>query len=62
MSVQSNTELITRLLQDLPRKYKDPRMQFVYEHGYLISILATLAHNDSWVHTALVKILNKRNK
>jgi hypothetical protein len=52
-------QLIERLLDSQSKKYSDhSTAKFAYQRGYLIGLLARLAHNDSAVKKQILQRLS----
>ena len=51
-------ELINTLLRSLPQQHQTVKDQMLYERGYLTGLLASLAHNDSYIQSLLIKKVN----
>ena len=59
MSVIKETNLVKEILDAIPEKHQDPRLQALYAQGYIVGILSQLAHDDSFVRKCLYEHLKK---
>lgn len=54
MAPNRELDLVNRMLASIPRLYEDPHLQMLYERGYMIGLLANLAHKDSLVRDDII--------
>lgn len=54
MATNRELDLVNRMLASIPMLYEDPHLQLLYERGYMIGLLANLAHKDSMVRDDII--------
>ena len=55
-------QLIERLLAAQSKQYPTMTQQLLYERGYLIGLLASLAYNDSLVRSDIIHRIKQSEK
>jgi hypothetical protein len=59
--LNNEIELIERLLTAQSKKYPTTTQQLLYDRGFLIGLLASLAHHDNLVKHDITQRLKKSN-
>jgi hypothetical protein len=55
-------DLINTMLRLLPKQHETVKDLMIYERGYLTGLLASLAHDDSYIRSILIKRINDLSK
>lgn len=51
--------LVKELLDNLPRKYADNKMELIHHHGYLMGVLAHLVEDDFYAEAVVKRRLKQ---
>ncbi len=65
MDYKQSVKIVEELLNAVPRKYEDNRLELIHRYGYLISLLASIMADDFYaaqkVKRQHEKLTGKRN-